>query len=333
MLSLGQPYHGCARRRINHFTRTLHPLKKLLLIFVLFFIANSLFAQENRLSLNRKKVLFLGNSITYAGGFVVDIEAYLKLSNPGKEYRFYNLGLPSETVSGLSEEGHANGTFPRPNLFERVDRVLNQIRPDIIFACYGMNDGIYLPFDEQRFVQFKQGVDRLNQKAIRYGSQIIWVTPPIYDERKGKAYANVLDIYADWLLSKQFTEDWKVIDIHQPMKVSLESAGKTDQHFALAKDGIHPGSLGHWIMARPILAYLGYHEVLQFPTPDEAFQSFPNGAETRELIGERQALLKDAWLTQTGHKRPGMKKGLPLNEAKKEADNLDQKIAKLAGKD
>jgi hypothetical protein len=33
-------------------------------------------------------------------------------------------GPPSETVSGLSEEGHAGGQFPRPDLVERLTRVL-----------------------------------------------------------------------------------------------------------------------------------------------------------------------------------------------------------------
>ena len=89
-----------------------------------------------------QRVLFLGNSITYSGQYVADIEAYYRLVHPTLEIEWINVGLPSETVSGLSEEGHADGAFPRPDLHERLERVLKQTQPDLVFANYGMNDGI-----------------------------------------------------------------------------------------------------------------------------------------------------------------------------------------------
>src|SRR5688572_26755736 len=98
-----------------------------------------------------KRVLFLGDSITYSGQYIDDFETALRLHLPGRRIDVINCGLPSETVSGLSEEGHAGGKFPRPDLHERLDRVLAKVKPDLIFACYGMNDGIYLPLSDERF--------------------------------------------------------------------------------------------------------------------------------------------------------------------------------------
>ena len=92
------------------------------------------------------RVLFLGDSITYSGQYVELIEAYFVTRFPKRQIEFLNLGLPSETVSGLSEPGHAGGAFPRPDLHERLARVLEKTKPDVVIACYGMNDGIYLPF-------------------------------------------------------------------------------------------------------------------------------------------------------------------------------------------
>ena len=66
-----------------------------------------------------RRIVFLGDSITYAGHYVDLVEAFLRLKNPGLRCEFLNLGLPSETVSGLSEPGHAGGAFPRPDLHER----------------------------------------------------------------------------------------------------------------------------------------------------------------------------------------------------------------------
>jgi lysophospholipase L1-like esterase len=98
-----------------------------------------------------RRIVFLGDSITYSGLYVDYIEAVLLTQFPNRDIELINIGLPSETVSGLSEPGHAGGAFPRPNLHERLDRVLQKLKPDLVLACYGMNDGIYYPFGEERF--------------------------------------------------------------------------------------------------------------------------------------------------------------------------------------
>ena len=97
-----------------------------------------------------EKILFLGNSITYQGDYITYLETHLKLKHPNNQYQFINVGLSSETVSGLSEPNHAKGRFPRPDLHERLDRILSKVQPDLVFACYGMNDGIYMPFNDER---------------------------------------------------------------------------------------------------------------------------------------------------------------------------------------
>ena len=95
-----------------------------------------------------KRIVCLGDSITHAGGWVTPLSIWLE--REGVEADVINMGLPSETVSGLSEDGHADGKSPRPDLAERLDRVLRVSRPDLVIACYGMNCGIYQPLDEQR---------------------------------------------------------------------------------------------------------------------------------------------------------------------------------------
>jgi len=122
----------------------------LVLIQVLCLFNIHLLSAQN-IDSNIHKILFLGNSITYAGNYITDMETYSFIREPKRNIEFINLGLPSETVSGLSEIGHAGGRFPRPDLHERLKRILEQIKPDLIFACYGMNDGIMMPFNKERF--------------------------------------------------------------------------------------------------------------------------------------------------------------------------------------
>lgn len=292
----------------------------------------SSFAQP--FSAGTKKVLFLGNSITYAGQYIVDIETYCTLNYPGQKIEFINMGLPSETVAGLSEAGHAGGKFPRPDLHERLERVMAITKPDLVFACYGMNDGLYMPFDKDRFQKFKEGINWLHAQYAERGIRIVHLTPPVYDELKGgkKGYAAVLDKYSDWLLDQKKARSWEVADVHYPMKNYLEAHRKIDaalhiNGFALAADGVHPGDVGHWIMAKAILLYLGEKKISNSPDLLSAV-THSGKHEVLKLITEKQSIMKDAWLTAAGHKRP-MKKGMPLEEATIKAAEIDEQISSL----
>ena len=280
-------------------------------------------------------VLFLGNSITYAGQYITDMEAWYRLRYPGRQLEFINAGLPSETVSGLSEPGHAGGQFPRPDLHERLHRVLNTIKADLIIACYGMNDGIYMPFDEGRFLKYQQGMRWLHDALKKTGARVIMVTPPVYDEQRGadKGYAAVLDTYSDWLL-EQRKAGWEVADVHAPMKKYLAAHRQVDaafgiDGFALANDGVHPGEAGHWLIAKQLLLYLGEKEVAPYPGIKSVVAGNPKGEALLKLVAERQAFMKDAWLSATGHQRPGMKTGLALPEARKKAAQAEEQLQEL----
>ncbi len=303
--------------------------RKILLFGILFSSIINLNSQTTyTIPENVRTILFLGNSITYAGNYITYIDVFFTTKYPDKNYTFINVGLPSETVSGLSEPNHANGEFPRPDLHDRLDRMLTKIKLDLVFTCYGMNDGIYMPFDEARFEKFKEGINWMNKTLIESGAIVIHVTPPIYDEKMGEAYANVLDIYADWLISKRYTNNWNVIDIHWPMKKFLEDGRKNDSTFVLAKDGIHPMETGHWLMSKEILMYLG-EDVSQAESVSDALSQYPNQEEITKLVGKRQELMRDSWLTFIGHKRPGLNKGLSLDEADLKADEIKKDLEKL----
>ena len=273
------------------------------------------------------RIIFLGDSITHAGDYVTFLETYLRLKYPNAEFDLINLGLPSETVSGLSEEGHAGGAFPRPDLHERLDRVLAQAKPDLIFACYGMNDGIYQALNEERFAKFKNGIELLRKKASDAGAKVIHLTPPTFDPipLQGKAsfegYNEVLDAYSEWLISKH-ADGWEVIDIHGPMNAYLMDKRRDNPKFALAGDGVHAGKEGHWLMAQGVLG-LGLEE------PDALKRLSPRANELMAMVQKRQQIRRDTWLEVIGHKRPGMNKGTTIELAERTANIMAGEIAKL----
>lgn len=299
-----------------------------LLIFIS--IQHPGFSQEYSIPEGTKRIVFLGNSITYNGKFVAYIDAYLTLRYPEKNLEIINVGLPSETVSGLSEPNHADGKFPRPDLRERLQRVLVQLNPDLVIANYGMNDGIYLPFDVERFGAFQAGMNWMHQAIENSGAELIHVTPPVYDERKGAAYSNVLDIYSDWLISNRYTHNWNVIDLHWPMRKYQEDQRSLNPEFAFAKDGIHPDESGHFQMAKTILLALG-EKVNDMESIEELLAPFTNGMQVFKLIEQRQEILKLAWLSATGHQRPGIPKGLLMEEAVKKVGEINREIQTVLG--
>jgi lysophospholipase L1-like esterase len=290
-----------------------------------------------------RRVVFLGDSITYSGQYIEFLETYLRLNDPSLRCELLDLGLPSETVSGLSEPGHAGGQFPRPDLHERLDRVLARTKPDLVVACYGMNDGIYHPFSEERFQRFQEGVRFLRDRATGSGAKVIHLTPPVFDPLPIKArtlpaglseyrqpfagYDEVLERYSGWLLDQR-SKGWDVVDIHGPMKSFIAREREREPNFFLAGDGVHANATGHAIMAREILSAWKFPrlEVTSHPGVERAFAPDPKGLDVLKLVQKKQRLLKDAWLTNTGHRRPGMKPGLPLEEAERQANQVETEI-------
>ena len=278
-----------------------------------------------------KRVVFLGDSITYAGQYVEFVEAWFRTRNPARTVEFLDIGLPSETVSGLSEDGHAGGKFPRPDLHERLERVLRVGRPDLVIACYGMNCGIYLPFAEERLAKYRDGLERLRKACAAHGAKVLHVTPPTFDEVKGgkPGYGNTLDRYSEWLLGQR-QAGWDVVDMHAPMNRYLAEQRAIDPKFFLAGDGVHCNETGHWIIAKQVLLHLGAKDVATAADAKAMLAAHPNGDAVLKLVQQRQRMLKDAWLTDTKHIRPGMKTGLPLAEAQAKAAELEKQIAEAA---
>ncbi|MGJ8679094.1 SGNH/GDSL hydrolase family protein [Paraglaciecola sp.] len=278
---------------------------------------------------DNKRIVFIGDSITYAGDFVAYFESYMRVAFPNRQFEIVNIGLPSETVSGLSEVGHAKGAFPRPDAKQRLQRSLDKLNPDLVFSCYGMNDGIYLPFDQGRFMAFKRGINNLHMTVLTSGAELTHLTPPDYDARLDSDYSSVLDHYSTWLLSNQQQKNWQVIDTHFPMQKSLEENRRLNSEFYYSRDGIHPNTAGHWQIAKSLLIGLSY------PVEDTFAQTIKNLNSSIDpkllfnLVKKQQTIMKDAYLTDIGHERPRMKKGLSLKDAKKQTKQLALKLQSL----
>ena len=283
-----------------------------------------------------RKILFLGDSITNTGHYISIIETRLRMTGTANLPEMINLGLPSETACGLSEPDHP---FPRPDVHERLDRALEKVKPDVVVACYGMNDGIYYPFSEERFTTYQQGIKRLVKKVHQSGAKLILMTPPAFDplplRKQGKLrgpeakkyawfaiYENydqeVLKRYAKWIM-EQKQHVAMVIDLHTPVIQYVAMKRKKNPDFTMSPDGVHVNSEGHAVLADAISGAWQIKEVA--PRVD-----------LLKLVSARQLVLHQSWVSHVGHKRPGVAAGVPLEQARITAAKIDQQIRELLGK-
>lgn len=267
-----------------------------------------------------RRVVVLGDSITQGGTYVSFMDYFLQKSRPQLRFEVYPLGLSSETLSGLSEAGHAGGKFPRPSLFERLGRTLEKVKPEVVFACYGINDGIYQPLDEARFKAFQTGVTKLLDQCQAAGvKQVYLVTPPIFDAttKPGEFnYDSVMTAYAAWEMQLK-RPGLTVIDLHTAMRKARDARTEV-----FSRDRIHPGDDGHLLMARTILAGAGV------VTPDVAAKE-AMADPLFKAVDQLRKFRASKWLAYVGYSRERVVAPTPLGDAEEQVAKLQAKVDEL----
>ena len=280
-------------------------------------------------------VLWLGDSVTYAGGYVAAVETALR--RDGRPIpRIINLGLPSEGVTGLTESSHP---FPRPNVHERLGRALERIEADLVVACYGMNDGIYAPLSEERFAAYRAGIEKLIDAATAAGAEVVLLTPPPFDPTAERVRDALVDADAAEFGWKAVYRDYDdvlaryaahvstlggrvaaVVDTHTASLALMRRVRRNEPDAVFSADGVHPNARGHLLLAAAVLGR------------DAPLTLDGRWSDVLTLVKQRQDVLKAAYLTEVGHKRPGMKDGPPVEEAEREAAKLLNRIEAAAAK-
>ena len=209
-------------------------------------------------------VLFLGDSITADGRYVRILQRYFA-ECAREEKQLIGAGLSSETLSGLSEATHP---FPRPCLFDRLEQEIASHPAQAACFYYGVNDGIYHPFDPERFARYQAGVRRLIDRLKNSYAQVYAITPGVFEAACAQNlqpreapdfaynmpfqdYDQVMARYADFIRTLD-PEDGitGVIDVRSPLLAAMKRG------IVLTPDGIHPGDYGHALIARTLLEAL-----------------------------------------------------------------------------
>lgn len=292
-------------------------------------------ASPPAVALTGQRVLVLGDSITQDGRYVTFLEYYLHQLAPREKSDLISIGLSSETVSGLSENGHP---YPRPCVLERLDRALNAAKPRLVFACYGMNDGIYHPPSAERLAAFNDGLHQLIKQVRAAGAQLVLLTPPIFDALPlraktvpatatefgyGKPYAGYDEVLGEFARTELALHEpgVTVVDLHGPLTTALASQRKSDPTFTFSPDGVHPNDAGHLLIARTLLEGLGY----QLPQNDDELTRI-KADPLFALIRARRMLRSEAWLPFVGYVRGEHFKSASVDAAEQAVAHLQHEI-------
>jgi lysophospholipase L1-like esterase len=287
--------------------------------------------------LANKRVLWLGDSITQAGDYVTFVEYFLEKQYPADKFDFISIGLASETASCLSEKTHP---FPRPCVQERLQHALDMVKPQVVVACYGMNDGIYHPQSAERMQAFEHGIDKLIAAAHAVGAQVVLLTPPQFDALPVRekvvpasaadfgfmapyaGYDDVLADYARWEMQLPKSEA-TVIDLHEPMDAYIAKQRAKEPDFTFAKkDGIHPNAAGHLLMAQILLRAVG------IPEADAELEKI-EADPLYGLIKEQREARSVGWLKYVGYTRGETVKSDSVTDVEDKNAKLQVKIDTL----
>ena len=194
-----------------------------------------------------ERVVLLGDSITEQRLYTTVIEAYTLARFPQWNLSFRNIGWGGDTAQGG---------------LSRAARDLLPLKPSFVTIDFGMNDHGYRAYDEGIYKNYIDKQTQLVALLKGNGARVALVTPqPIEDKRPDpdKDVRNEsLRKMSDGLREIAGKEQVLFADQFDPYMAVMLKARQADPAAVIGGgDAVHPGPVGHTIMAWAILKSLG----------------------------------------------------------------------------
>jgi lysophospholipase L1-like esterase len=228
--------------------------KVLALVGLVAFLATAPAAENEKTASSAKfffkdgdRIVMMGDSITEQRLYSNYVEMWTVSRFPAWKLTFRNVGIGGDTSGG------GNGRFKRD---------VQAYKATALTVDFGMNDGGYQPFNDQRFGTYMKGLQGIADQAKAAGVRVAWVTPqPVEHNPGAKAefYNQTLEKFSDGvkeiaeknggLFVDQFHPYWAVVKKARDAGVNGRITGG---------DAVHPGPPGQIVMAAAILKGLSF---------------------------------------------------------------------------
>jgi hypothetical protein len=248
-------------------------LKRGLAVFIGFVFLSSGALAADFLIHDGDRVVFLGDSITEQRLYTTYIEAYALTRHPEWKLSFRNAGWGGDT-SWLRQRSHPDEgklfaadeetqqKMVENSVRQGLERDVLPLKPTFVTVKFGMNDHSYQPFREDIFRAYVRSQTQIAEVLKAAGARVAFLTPqPIEDKRPDpdKDPRNQsLRRFSDGLREVAAKQGDTYVDQFDPYMTILlrERTGNQDRMVG-GGDAVHPGPIGHTVMAWAVLKGLG----------------------------------------------------------------------------
>ncbi|MEI6520944.1 MAG: SGNH/GDSL hydrolase family protein [bacterium] len=188
-------------------------------------------------------IAFMGDGITFEGGYIRAAQYILATNYPNTKAVFKNAG-------------GGNGTAE--NMEPRFEKDVNLAeKPAFVFINAGLNEMLKRlkePQQQSAVDDYKANIVKMVDKAQAAGSQVVLLTPTIYQEDATAEGNKRLELYAAAMKDIAKDKKCKVVDLHT---MFISALAKKPASLKITTDGIHMNFYGDTIMAIGVLRALG----------------------------------------------------------------------------
>ena len=240
-------------------------------------------------------VCFIGDSITRGGNYLSYIQLFYTTRFPERKIQYWNCGVGGDTSGNIV----SNETF-------RLNVDILSHRPTAAVIMLGMNDIGHRDYGpdqsgpevekrrQHSLDMYEQNMRKLISVLQQSGARLILITPSIYDEttklEKAKPNAGVgrsaaLAVCAEKV--RQWSSEYHtgLVNFQEVMNAVTSREQAKDPAFTIVgPDRVHPGAVGHLIMAYTFLKAQGMpREVARVAV--DARNAVAAGAANCEITG------------------------------------------------
>ena len=202
------------------------------------------------------RVVVTGDSITEGMCYSRYIDLYLTACMPELEACVIHIGRSGATLGALSVW---------------TPLLLKPYKPDLVTACFGMNDGAYAASTPTLVKGYSGALKRAIEALKDTGAAVIIGSPGAVDSyyfkdlrsphtpgEEAAVYNKTLGDLRDAARDAAAASQVRFADIHSPMlSIMKQAKAERGEAYALCPDGIHPCPNGHLIMAYAFLKAMG----------------------------------------------------------------------------
>ena len=214
-------------------------------------------------------VCYVGDSITHGGSYHAIVTLFYTTRYPDRDIKYYNNGIGGDRASNIMSDERF-----------RLNVDILSHKPTVATIMLGMNDvgrndyglknsGPEIEKKRQASLDlYNDSMTKLVAALRGVGARIIFLTPSIYEEGANLSIKDAAEnmVGVNGALGKCAAQEkeWAkapssgYADFYQVMNAVNERERKMDSGFTIVgKDRVHPGPVGHFVMAYTLLKAQG----------------------------------------------------------------------------